>query len=208
MTIREPFENLISDNEKLKLKQCMLTVHELFEKHKIWYSIAFGTLLGAVRHHDIIPWDDDIDLIVKRQDIDKIEIVLDELKKLGFKTEKSWKLYRVYSDDKHFIDLFVIDTEDNKIVRCYTEKNKCEYRPKDEEWWWKWFNFSETFINRRKKFHFGGLSLYGVENSKELLDFWYGDDYLTKCKTHYLKNHDTYVTPEEEPCRDLPEPQY
>ena len=35
---------------------------EILEKNNLWYIAEFGTQLGAVREHDMIEWDDDIDL--------------------------------------------------------------------------------------------------------------------------------------------------
>lgn len=53
----------------------MLPVFEMLNSHclhyDVTYSLAFGSMLGCVRSHGFIPWDDDVDIVMKREDYDR-----------------------------------------------------------------------------------------------------------------------------------------
>lgn len=49
----------------------MKEIHSFCEENNITYYIAYGTLIGAIRHNGFIPWDDDIDIWMMRSDYEK-----------------------------------------------------------------------------------------------------------------------------------------
>ncbi len=70
---------MTSDEARL-LKATLLgmycDLYKLCEKHNIPLLMLYGSALGAVRHQGFIPWDDDIDLGVKREDYERLKDLL------------------------------------------------------------------------------------------------------------------------------------
>ncbi len=60
----------LNEIQEIELK-ILREVARICDKHGLQYSVNGGTLLGAVRHKDFIPWDDDIDFDLKREDFYK-----------------------------------------------------------------------------------------------------------------------------------------
>lgn len=62
----------ISSDELKDLQlQILLSVHRFCQENSISYGLAYGSLIGCIRHHGYIPWDDDIDILMPRPDYDR-----------------------------------------------------------------------------------------------------------------------------------------
>ena len=77
-------ENKKSDNNLKKLHEVQIEILDeivrICNKHNLTYFLIYGTLIGAVRHKGFIPWDDDLDIGMPREDYEKfIKIAKKEL---------------------------------------------------------------------------------------------------------------------------------
>lgn len=115
-------------------------VVQICEKHELTYYMLGGTMLGAVRHQGFIPWDDDIDLGLPRDDYERfLQIAQAELPEtyrvVNYRNTPSFQYYitrvvdtdtkvieeRIGNDNMYThasIDLFPIDgTPNNRLLR-------------------------------------------------------------------------------------------
>lgn len=70
-------------------------VDETCKKYGLKYFADWGTLLGAARHNGFIPWDDDIDIRLKRPDYEKL------MKVLPKEMPEKYRLTNCYSNENH-----------------------------------------------------------------------------------------------------------
>lgn len=93
--------------------EILCEIDRICREENIKYYIFYGTLLGAVRHQGFIPWDDDIDIVLLREDYDKLMEVLSK------KLSKDYWLQNYETDSDYWLPFAKV----RKKGTVYREKN-------------------------------------------------------------------------------------
>ena len=118
-------------------------VHEFCVANKIRYSLAFGSLIGAVRHHGFIPWDDDIDIVMPRPDYDCFcQLFKSKKYKLATPSNAYIAYARVFDNEKTycrtlgrwlkferegvFMDIFPMDAVKDDIISFINQRTRAK----------------------------------------------------------------------------------
>lgn len=158
----------------LHLYQLMKDTHEVFTQAGIRYWIECGTLLGAVRHGGIIPWDSDLDVEIDVHQEQEFLALRDTFKELGYDIIDMPFGYKIYARFEG-LDILITENIDGRIML---------QREEVKTWWGRrgqhQIHFREEELFPLKLYSFGAIEVYGPQNPYPFLFHNYGDDCLTK----------------------------
>jgi len=150
--------------DKRQAKENLFLFKDIVDKHGLKFLLAFGTLLGAVREHDFIDHDEDIDLIIMKSDMDKFLSLLFEFRKYGFEViryERRGFLSLMRKGE--YIDFYFYEPypEDADLVYCCQDI------------------FPKSLLEDTAPITFLGREFNAPRDYKKMMEISYGKEWMT-----------------------------
>lgn len=177
----------LSPSDSKKIYALMEKIDRVFTKNQLTYWAGGGTLLGAVRHGGLIPWDDDLDIYILDSDGEKLIQMEKALEEAGLKLHRYFKdTYKIFDKEAASIpdpnnpekplpfgypaaDIFTM------VLQRRNEKSDT-YILKSRIFYWEWTNDRTTYsqIQNIHRIPFGPLMLPVPGDPETTLNLLYG----------------------------------
>ena len=138
------------EEEQKLLLDVVKYIDHICKSEQIQYFLGYGSLLGAVRHHGFIPWDDDIDLLMTRENYDKFNSTIHKYPREGYffqnyTTDPNYpvpEISRICIDNTFkwpegyenapfhtgiYVDIFPLEYGEKSKEEILTKMKKCAY---------------------------------------------------------------------------------
>ena len=181
--------------------EILKSLRSLCHKLGLRYSLAFGTLIGAVRHKGYIPWDDDVDIVMSRPDFNKLCDYMTS-------NPQQYPYYKIWNRSKNakypymmsrmidtryklivkneedcgmgiFVDIYVLDGAGNSLEEAQKLLSKTKKFP------------SSIYSATRKHFRWGRTE--GIRRYLKPLFYWYtkimGREYFENRLRQIIQKH-------------------
>jgi len=170
------------------IASALFDLHQLFDRHGIWHSLTYGTLLGAVRDGGIIAWDYDFDLFIKPADLPLIEDVM-AASPGGLTVERAildgsslavnperigsfWGSHlKCFKDGEAIGDLYAFTLFSDGVLRRFDLSQ--------DAYWCPHSSFPHFFVEQLGHASIGGHQYPAPQHAEEFLAGVYGDDWRT-----------------------------
>lgn len=166
-------------------------VNELFNQHQIKHWIMYGTLLGAIRGNDLIPYDYDIDFGAFVSDADRILSLNDIVRKDGYRFTKAYSSFfsnnKLGSETKIWrVSLKIIRNEkiigDIYLYQRFPDGFMRRYDPNQAIYFWPKSTFPYWFISELDNVRIRNSFFPAPKSAEILLRHWYGVTWKTPIK--------------------------
>lgn len=112
---------------QLELLDMLKVLADICDSNNIQWWLSSGTLLGAIRHQGFIPWDDDVDIVMFKEDYKKLEKVLSKMQ-----------------SDTYVLHSMKTDIE---YVRCFAKFRKREGKEHSRDRRRDWYRWAGNYID-------------------------------------------------------------
>jgi hypothetical protein len=171
-------------------------IDALLERHGIWHTLAYGTLLAAVRDGDLIPWDEDLDMLIEPGDEEALIALRPQFAERGLRLVSarqptshlpvcppgvrtfSPSVVRALRGRKTVCDFFMFSLFDDGIRRRYDFRN--------EVYWAPHMSFPDYFVAKRATVRLRGRAFPGLRRAEAWLASVYGRDWQTPRRNRAL----------------------